>query len=91
MKKLLIDILSIQTESGLEREMIEFITGYCGKKGMEVLSDRMGNLYVIKGRAETYPCVVAHMDTVHSIEPGGIVLGAREDRYLPRQHRCELP
>jgi hypothetical protein len=26
-----------------------------------------GNIYVTKGQAEVYPCVVAHMDTVHDI------------------------
>lgn len=26
-----------------------------------------GNIYVIKGNADLYPCIVAHMDTVHDI------------------------
>jgi tripeptide aminopeptidase len=73
MKKLLVDLLSVPTESGRCEAMIEFIVSYCTKKGMEVLQDKIGNLYVIKGRAESYPCVVAHMDTVHAIESGGIV------------------
>jgi len=29
--------------------------------------DETGNLYVTKGRSETYPCVVAHMDQVQKI------------------------
>ena len=26
-----------------------------------------GNIYITKGEAKNYPCVVAHMDTVHKI------------------------
>ena len=28
-----------------------------------------GNLYITKGKADTYPCFVAHLDTVHAIVP----------------------
>jgi hypothetical protein len=27
--------------------------------------DKIGNLYIIKGESEFYPCMVAHLDTVH--------------------------
>ena len=35
----------------------------------KLYEDGMGNLYVEKGKAETFPCVVAHLDTVHRIIP----------------------
>ena len=28
-----------------------------------------GNIYCTKGKAEFYPCIVAHMDTVHAMIP----------------------
>lgn len=28
-----------------------------------------GNLYVTKGNADVYPCIISHIDTVHSINP----------------------
>ena len=37
-------------------------------------SDKFGNLYVTKGEANTYPCIVSHMDTVHDI--------ISDDRYV---------
>ena len=48
-----------------------------------VKTDETGNIYVTKGEAETYPCLVAHMDQVqktHSkdfeaIETKDIILG----------------
>ncbi len=72
MKKLLAAILTIPSESGACDAMADFLVAHCLKLKMEVLRDTRGNLYVIKGKSQTYPCVVAHMDTVHAIEDGGI-------------------
>jgi hypothetical protein len=44
------------------------IETWCRELGAEVVT-RDGNVYATKGKAKTYPCVVAHMDTVHSIIP----------------------
>jgi hypothetical protein len=74
MKKLLNSILSIQSESGFCDDMADFISAHCMKAKMEVLRDNRGNLYVIKGKSETYPCVVAHMDTVHPIHEKGAIV-----------------
>ena len=52
--------------------MIEFLTRYAAAAGWHWRLDETGNLYVTSGESETYPCVCAHVDTVHSIEPGGI-------------------
>lgn len=35
--------------------------------------DVEGNLYITKGKAELYPCIVAHLDTVHSFVPNYII------------------
>lgn len=36
------------------------------------VKDGLGNLYITKGKSPTYPCIVAHMDTVHSLTRGDI-------------------
>ena len=48
--------------------MVKFIKRYATKIGARVVEDK-GNLYVTKGDASIYPCVVAHTDTVHSVKP----------------------
>ena len=67
-KQLLIDTLSVQTSSGKEEKMIayikEFVTKNVPSAKVEVKDN---NVYVTKGVAEYYPCVVAHTDTVHDM------------------------
>jgi hypothetical protein len=67
-KKLLMDILSIQTASGNEFDMIAYINKFCRDNvphAEVVIKDN--NIYVTKGDADVYPCIVAHTDTVHNI------------------------
>jgi tripeptide aminopeptidase len=67
-KKLLIDVLSIQTTSGNEFDMIAYIHKFCQENVPQaevVIKD--SNIYVTKGKSKTYPCIVAHTDTVHDI------------------------
>ena len=67
-KQLLNDTLSVQTSSGKEEKMIayikEFVTKNVPSAKVEVKSN---NVYVTKGVADYYPCVVAHTDTVHDM------------------------
>lgn len=60
-------ILSIQTYSGKEWRMFAFIVRECKRLGASVRQDEQGNLYITKGVSDTYPCIVAHMDSVHKI------------------------
>jgi len=60
-------ILSIQTYSGKEWRMFAYIVRECKRLGVDVTQDKYGNLYVTKGISRTYPCIVAHMDSVHQI------------------------
>lgn len=72
MKKLntteeLINLMSVQSTSGGEKRMQKFIKDYLKSIGnIEFWQDK-GNIYAIKGVSKSYPCVVAHTDTVHSI------------------------
>lgn len=67
-KQLLIDTLSIQTSSGKEENMIQYIIKFCLKNipNAKIKVDS-NNLYVTKGESDIYPCIVSHTDTVHDI------------------------
>jgi len=57
--------------------MVEFLTDYV-KEGGERLrgrcwSDAHNNVYIVKGHADHYPCVAAHIDTVHPMIPVQII------------------
>lgn len=66
---LLIKVLSIQSKSNDDTVMHEFLKRYFEKYKLSYEEDKYGNLYVTKGKASSYPCVVAHTDTVHTIIP----------------------
>lgn len=75
-------VLTIQTYSGAEWRMFAFIVRECKRLGVHIHQDEIGNLYITKGNADTYPCIVAHMDSVHRIgsdlsiiEAGGKLTG----------------
>ena len=67
-KTLLKEVLSVQTSSGQEEMMIEYITNFCEENvpSADVVVER-NNIYITKGDAEFFPCIVAHTDTVHDI------------------------
>lgn len=72
MSPLLQSILQIESESYKCDEMSQFLFAHAKSMGMSVSEDETGNLYIVKGKADTYPCAVAHMDTVHKITGHGI-------------------
>lgn len=63
--KLLKQLYEIYSPSGKEDKMMAFLKAECLLMGAKVVEDA-GNLYALKGEAETYPCVVAHTDQVQS-------------------------
>ena len=62
----LIEVLSVQTNSTNEKLMVLYLDKALRSMGLQYSIDAAGNVLVIKGKAETYPCVVSHMDTVHN-------------------------
>ncbi len=62
----LVEVLSIQTNSTNEKLMIVYLDKTLRSMDLQYSIDAAGNVLVIKGKAETYPCVVSHMDTVHN-------------------------
>jgi len=60
-------LLKVQSTSRNEHEMVGYIVKRLMSIGLTPSFDRHGNILVTKGSAEYYPCIVAHMDTVHAI------------------------
>ena len=70
-KKRLINVLSVQSSSGREERMIEYIKDFVTKNVPEAsVVIKNNNIYITKGTTYSkgaYPCVVSHTDTVHDI------------------------
>lgn len=93
--QLLKKLYSIYSPSGKEEKMIRFLSSYIRTLpgNISISQDQYGNLYVVKGIGESYPCLVNHIDQVahcnHSgdfkaIETKEIIFG-----YSPGKRRFE--
>jgi hypothetical protein len=60
-------VLRVQASASNEHLMHYFLTRWLNKKKFSWEYDEVGNILVTKGLADWYPCVVAHLDTVHPI------------------------
>lgn len=69
-------LLAVPSKSRQEEQMVAFVTDHVneaeGRRG-RVWSDDFNNVYILKGRAGQFPCVAAHLDTVHPMTPVRIV------------------
>lgn len=59
-------VLQIQSASYNQYRMFAYLIRQAKKLNCSYYVDN-GNIYITKGVANTYPCIVAHMDTVHDI------------------------
>ena len=69
--QLLKDVLSVPTKTYQEDLMVEFLINWLEENGIPFNVDEHNNIYVIKQTDEFvdyFPCVIAHTDTVHSID-----------------------
>jgi len=61
-------LLEVPSETGREGAMVKFLIKHVKSRGEKrcgkVWCDEHKNVYVIKGKAEYYPCLSAHIDTV---------------------------
>lgn len=77
-KTLLKHLLSIQAPSRQEAPVVKFVLDFLSKKfnngEITYEIDKSGNLLITKGKADLYPCLVAHMDEVNSIQPKRVIL-----------------
>lgn len=60
----LMELLSIESYSGKERPVIEYVTPKLIEYGFKVEYDALGNIYAVRGESTAYPCLNAHMDSV---------------------------
>jgi di/tripeptidase len=72
-KERLVEVLSIPSVFKREELVREYIIEYAKDNGITYNTDSKGNLYLTKGSNSHdedvhYPCVVAHMDTVHKTQ-----------------------
>ena len=75
LKSSLEEVLSTQATSHDYGDTINFLIDKCYEYGADnVEIDAHDNLYVTKGKAQVFPCVVSHTDTVHDIYKGYEVL-----------------
>ena len=65
-KELLFQLYGVFSPSGKEKKMRKFVKDYIRKNcgDCSVTQDKLGNLFIVKGQSETYPCVAAHLDQV---------------------------
>lgn len=93
--QLLKRLYNIYSPSGKEEKMVKFLCSYVRQLpgNISMSKDKFGNLYVVKGESESYPCLVSHIDQVshcnHSkdfkaIETRDIIFG-----YSPKNRRFE--
>lgn len=93
--QLLKRLYSIYSPSGKEQKMVKFLCSYIRQLpgNISVSKDKFGNLYVVKGKAEVYSCLVSHIDQVshckHSkdfkaVETREVIFG-----YSPKNRRFE--
>lgn len=64
------EVLSLPSISGSEGMVRDYIKNFANNNGIDYYLDRKGNVYLTKGKLknenEYYPCVVSHIDTVHT-------------------------
>lgn len=68
MRHRLINTLRVQSESYDTTQMNEYIIKEVEGMNLIPVMDK-GNIYVTKGNATNYPCIVSHTDSVHKIIP----------------------
>jgi putative aminopeptidase FrvX len=75
--ELLKEVLSIPTKTYQEDLMVEYLTKWLEENSIPYNVDEYNNIYAIKQTDEFidyFPCVIAHTDTVHSIDSINIEL-----------------
>lgn len=100
MKELNFDLLKslycIHALSGNEKRIRRFIKRWISNNvpDAEVSQDTYGNLYVTRGKSDTYPCLCAHLDQVQHIHPKDFICIESDDvifGYSPKlRKQCGL-
>jgi di/tripeptidase len=84
--ELLKEVLSVPTKTYKEDLMIQFIADWLTENNIPFYVDEMYNIYATKQTDEDieyFPCVIAHTDTVHTIDTINVV-----EEMLPNAQGC---
>lgn len=78
---LLKQLFCIHSKSGKEGKIRKLIWNWVRQNvpNAKIVCDKPGNLYIIKGKSETYPCIVAHMDQVQDKHSKDFIAYEAED------------
>lgn len=93
--RLLKDLYEIFAPSGGEKKIKKFIKRWVSDNVADVIirkDNNDGNVYITKGKAESYPCVVAHLDQVQRNHSADFIAVETEDiifGYSPSNRRRE--
>ena len=92
--KLLKRLYETYSPSGKEWTMVKFIRKYVTKNipSTTIEIDAIGNVYITKGEATSYPCIVAHLDQVQDLHSRDFVAIETRDiifGYSPKNRRQE--
>ena len=81
---LLKQLFCIHSKSGREGKIRKFIWNWIKHNvpDAKIVCDKPGNLYVTKGKSETYPCIAAHMDQVQERHSKDFIAYEAEDIIL---------
>ncbi len=89
-KALLKSVLSVQTYTEQDEQMLDYIKAFAKKNRLPVKADEFGNLYITKGKAKTgYPCMVSHVDTVHKLLTDFVVFEHKDSLFAYTSDGCQ--
>lgn len=81
--ELLKNLYQIAAPSGKEKKMILFIKNRLKETpGVTYHVDKIGNIYAVKGKSITYPCLVSHTDEVHLRPKEGYKVVSLQDEII---------
>lgn len=63
--QLLTQLYKISSKSGQEQEIKDFVMECLKDLALHIVTDDIGNIYITKGFADSYPCIAAHLDEIH--------------------------
>ncbi len=90
--KILKKLYRTDSPSGKEQALADWICSWMRWMRIHHVQDAVGNILITKGRATTYPCVVAHLDEVQDPRPedfkikfaGDVIYGFSETKMQQR-------
>lgn len=87
--ELLKKLYEIHSPSGKEKKIKRFIRTYVAENinGAKIVDNRDGNIYIVKGNSETYPCVVAHLDQVQNEHSDDFMAVETDDIIFGYSHK----